>query len=164
MLDCGLLRWHLRFSWRVWRFEGDWLTVWVFAPCWLVEIDRCFRNAYCLHHSSPWWWRQWPPDYTALHPRRQSSSYGPLTLHHFLPSEWGSHFVTQRCDCPQLGIDIQNLPWMRNVLLCALLYLWPYLRADMQHLIGCLNKAFFSFCSDSIKSSTAAMDPTHAAQ
>jgi hypothetical protein len=39
------------------------------VPCSLVEVDRRFRGAYCLHHegdesyeySSFWWWRQYVP-------------------------------------------------------------------------------------------------------
>jgi hypothetical protein len=36
------------------------------APCNLVEVDWCFRGAYCLHHqgedrSSLWWWTQYIP-------------------------------------------------------------------------------------------------------
>jgi hypothetical protein len=30
---------------------------WDVAPCSLVDIDRRFRDAYCL----PWWWRHWAP-------------------------------------------------------------------------------------------------------
>jgi hypothetical protein len=38
------------------------------APCSQVEVDRRFRGAYCLHHSSPcWWWK-----YTLL--KRRSTS------------------------------------------------------------------------------------------
>jgi hypothetical protein len=44
---------------------------WVVAPCSLVEVYQRFRGPCCLHHQgSPWL-----PDYTALQPRRQSSSY-----------------------------------------------------------------------------------------
>jgi hypothetical protein len=57
---------------------------WDVAPCSLVEVDRRFRDAHCLHHqmsdSSPWWWRQYAPlkrrailrDYTAQYSRRLS--------------------------------------------------------------------------------------------
>jgi hypothetical protein len=38
---------------------------WDVAPCSLVEIDQCFRGAYCLHHQGY---------YTVQHPRKQSSS------------------------------------------------------------------------------------------
>jgi hypothetical protein len=41
---------------------------WYVALCSLVEIDRHFRGAYCLHHKSDEFLR----DYTAQHPRRQS--------------------------------------------------------------------------------------------
>jgi len=38
---------------------------WDAAPCSLVEVDRRFRDAYCLHHQdddpSPWWWRHYAP-------------------------------------------------------------------------------------------------------
>jgi hypothetical protein len=44
---------------------------WYVAPCSLVEIDRRFRGVYCLHHQSV---GQFLQDYTAQHPRRQSSS------------------------------------------------------------------------------------------
>jgi hypothetical protein len=39
---------------------------WNAALCSLVDIDRHFRGAYCLHHL---------PDYTVQHPRRKPSSY-----------------------------------------------------------------------------------------
>jgi hypothetical protein len=52
---------------------------WDVAPCSLVDVDWCFRGAYCLHHQGRecWRWRQhlWNiaqflPDYTAQYPSR----------------------------------------------------------------------------------------------
>jgi hypothetical protein len=42
---------------------------WIVAPCNLVELYQRFRGLCCLH--------QLVPDYTALQPRRQPSSYSP---------------------------------------------------------------------------------------
>jgi hypothetical protein len=42
---------------------------WDVAPCNLVDIDRRFRETYCLHHQGD------GPNYIAPHPRRQPSSY-----------------------------------------------------------------------------------------
>jgi hypothetical protein len=55
------------------------------APYCLVESDRRFIGAYCLHYHRPddgsskhlWNVGQFLWDYTAQHPRRQSSSYSP---------------------------------------------------------------------------------------
>jgi hypothetical protein len=54
------------------------------APCSQVEVDRCFRGAYCLHHrrdveGSTHLWNvgQLQRDYTALLPRRLWTSYSP---------------------------------------------------------------------------------------
>jgi hypothetical protein len=54
---------------------------WNIAPCSLVEIDRWFRDAYCLHQlpgggDSKHLWNvgQFLPDYMTQYPRRQSSS------------------------------------------------------------------------------------------
>jgi hypothetical protein len=61
---------------------------WDAAPFSLIQIDGCFRCAYCIHHqdSSPddggrehfLNIGQFLPDYMAQHPRRQSSSYSLL--------------------------------------------------------------------------------------
>jgi hypothetical protein len=72
--DCNVLWWsHLSTSWRnlmapssrsKWWKSSDRVkmtVLWNIAPCGLVEIDRRFRGAYCLHQGevwSPWWWRQ----------------------------------------------------------------------------------------------------------
>jgi hypothetical protein len=62
---------------------------WVVSPCILVEIYQRFRGPCCLHHqgdetrpddgSSKVLWNvgKFLPDYTALQPRRQPSSYQP---------------------------------------------------------------------------------------
>jgi hypothetical protein len=44
---------------------------WVVAPCSLVEVYQRFRGPCCLHHQ------EILPDYTALQPRGQPSSYSP---------------------------------------------------------------------------------------
>jgi hypothetical protein len=59
---------------------------WDVVPYSLAEIDRHFKEAYCPHHQddrlddggSKYVWKvsQFLPDYTAQHPRRQSSSAG----------------------------------------------------------------------------------------
>jgi hypothetical protein len=51
--------WDFRFS-----RQREWsLVFWYVAPYSHVEVYRCCRGAYCLHHqddeSSPWWWRQY---------------------------------------------------------------------------------------------------------
>jgi hypothetical protein len=65
---------------------------WDAAPCSLVETDRRFRGAHCLHHHGDEWvlrpngggskhlWNisQFLPDYMAHHPRRQSPSVRTL--------------------------------------------------------------------------------------
>jgi hypothetical protein len=61
-------------------------VLWVVAPCSLVEVYRRFRGACCLYHqgdkySSPWWQKQ-QADYTAQHPKRQSSSRVSLVKTH----------------------------------------------------------------------------------
>jgi hypothetical protein len=65
-------------------------VLWDVAPCSLVDIDRRFWGAYCLHHQcdETWWWRQWSPlkrrsistrlQGPVLHLRRQPSSYSSL--------------------------------------------------------------------------------------
>jgi hypothetical protein len=90
--SCKLL--HIAWCWKgiqVFAVVSVKMTAfWNVAPCSLVEIDRRFRGAYCLHHqialvieavstsetsvnfyvtagrnipaySSPWWWRQQGP-------------------------------------------------------------------------------------------------------
>jgi hypothetical protein len=37
-----------------------WQAFWDVALCSLVEEYRRVGGAYCLNHSSPWWWRQYP--------------------------------------------------------------------------------------------------------
>jgi hypothetical protein len=44
---------------------------WVVAPCSLVEVYQRFRGPCCFHHQGNL------PDYMALQPRRQPSSYSP---------------------------------------------------------------------------------------
>jgi hypothetical protein len=65
------------------------------APCSLVEFYRRFRCAYRLHHGDgPEYGgskRLWNvckrlPDYTAQHPRKQSSSHSPPWEHETSPS------------------------------------------------------------------------------
>jgi hypothetical protein len=54
------------------------LVVWNVSSCSNVEIVRCFRGPYCLHHHRPddggsmylWNVGKFQRDYTALHPRR----------------------------------------------------------------------------------------------
>jgi hypothetical protein len=71
------------------------LFLWDVASCSLVEIDRCFRGVYCLHHQALkmkavsttgsdyegkkhlWNVSQLTPDYNTQHPRRQSPSHSP---------------------------------------------------------------------------------------
>jgi hypothetical protein len=48
---------------------------WIVAPCSLVEVYRRFRGPCCL---DLWNVGKLLPDYTALQPRRQPSSYSPL--------------------------------------------------------------------------------------
>jgi hypothetical protein len=58
---------------------------WVAAPCSLVEVYQRFKGACCLHHHRPddggskdlWNVSKLLPDYTALQPKRQPSSYSP---------------------------------------------------------------------------------------
>jgi hypothetical protein len=53
------------------KFRAFWNVV----PC-SLEVDRHFGGAYCLHDSSPWWWRQYDlegnqtatPDWTPASP------------------------------------------------------------------------------------------------
>jgi hypothetical protein len=41
--------WDYRFSRRrVWRWQT---ALWDIAPCSLVEVDRRFKGAYCLHYQ-----------------------------------------------------------------------------------------------------------------
>jgi hypothetical protein len=54
---------------------------WDVAPCSLLDNDRCFRWAYCLHQQGNegsdllWNVGLYLPDYTVLHPSRQPSSF-----------------------------------------------------------------------------------------
>jgi hypothetical protein len=57
---------------------------WVVAPCSLVEAEQRFKGTCCLHHQGYdggskdlWNVGKLLPDYTALQPRRQPSSYSP---------------------------------------------------------------------------------------
>jgi hypothetical protein len=57
---------------------------WVMAQCSLVDVYRRFRDTCCLHHQGDdggrkylWNVGKLLPDYTALQPRRQPSSYSP---------------------------------------------------------------------------------------
>jgi hypothetical protein len=73
-------------------------TFWDMAPCSLVEVDRRFRNEYCLHHHPPdyagsthlWNVRLRQRHYTVLCPRKLSSSYS-------LP--WGHDISHSTRDC-----------------------------------------------------------------
>jgi hypothetical protein len=59
---------------------------WDIAPCSPVEVDLYFRGAYCLHYRSSddgdsthlWNVCLLQRDYTALYPRKLSSSYSPF--------------------------------------------------------------------------------------
>jgi hypothetical protein len=51
--------------------EYEITVFWDVAPCSLVETDRCFRDAYYLHHQGDDSFYQTK----AQHPRRQSSSF-----------------------------------------------------------------------------------------
>jgi hypothetical protein len=76
---------------------------WVVAPCSLVEVYQRFRGPCCLHHQGVL------PDYTALHPRRQSSSFlhdvSILAAHsilcflfsYFVRVCWSSDVINLRC-------------------------------------------------------------------
>jgi hypothetical protein len=65
---------------------GPAIVFWDVVPCSLVQIDQCFRGAYCLQHQGPgdeggkllWNVHRFLPDYMAQHARRQSSSFAPL--------------------------------------------------------------------------------------
>jgi hypothetical protein len=63
-------------------FDFKMTVFWYIAPCNLVEVDRRFRGANWLHHHLPddggsthLWNVGLLLDYTALYPRRLSSSY-----------------------------------------------------------------------------------------
>jgi hypothetical protein len=95
-------------------YERIWIQMTVFwdvARCGMVEIDRLSRDGYRLHNqgsSHLWNVGKLPPVYTALHPRRQSSSYWSLwepeisgtwmrfIFTDWLPLDWinASHFNT----------------------------------------------------------------------
>jgi hypothetical protein len=67
---------------------------WDVAPCSLVETDRRFKGAYCLHHQGnplAWWWGQ----YAAL--KRQSTSKETTRLN--IPE--GCHLHTHHCENPK---------------------------------------------------------------
>jgi hypothetical protein len=84
------------------------IAFWDASPCSLIEVDWCFRGAYCLHHqgnealmieevhiSKMSSLLQW--DYMALYPRRLSSSFRNLAnfcLEFFLVSEDSTSEVT----------------------------------------------------------------------
>jgi hypothetical protein len=81
---------------------------WVVTSCRLVEVYRRFRGACCppqkgTHRPDDggnkhlWNVGELLPDYTALQPRRQPSSYSPpwepeISIRHELFSSWGSGF------------------------------------------------------------------------
>jgi hypothetical protein len=88
MLVCSLIGWWsfaVKWFWPVWNniydceisgCYGACIKMTVFGdvvPYSLVETDRRFRCAYCLHHQGDeWWWRQKAPlkrrsIYTRLH-------------------------------------------------------------------------------------------------
>jgi hypothetical protein len=72
-------------------------VVWDAAPCSLVENDRRFRGVYCLHHQNDdggskhiWNVGKCLSDYTAHHPKRQSSSKFIYIYIYILLHVWGS--------------------------------------------------------------------------
>jgi hypothetical protein len=73
-----------------------WLSVfWVVTPYSLVEVYQRFRGAYCLHHrpddrgnKALWNVGKLLPDYMALQPRRQPSSYSPPWEPQILLEKW----------------------------------------------------------------------------
>jgi hypothetical protein len=79
---------------------------WVVAPRRLVEVYRRFRGACCLHHQGGTYRPDnggtsstsktsvnFQPDYTALQPRRQPSSYSP---------PWEPEILLNQKTCPRL--------------------------------------------------------------
>jgi hypothetical protein len=83
---------------------------WDVAPCSLIEIDRCFWRAYCLHNRGPDGFGQFLRDYTAQHPRRQASStlrtlwfWPKCVFHVFFP------FCFKTCAWPKFSCAISLL-------------------------------------------------------
>jgi hypothetical protein len=65
---------------------------WHAAPCILVQVNRSFRGVYCLHHQGDEEnVGKFLPDYTAQHPRRQSSSDLPPWEHEISDADLVMH-------------------------------------------------------------------------
>jgi hypothetical protein len=91
------------------------------APCDLVEVDWCFRGAYCLHHwavsSLPWWWRQ----YTLLkHWSTWTSLHGAISQKAvtFIPTAMRSWNLTLQ------GYFILSQTVSCTVICCVAVSLW----------------------------------------
>jgi hypothetical protein len=72
------------------NITGMKMTVfWDTVMCSLVEIDPCFRGAYCLHHqgndSSPWLWRQQVPLKRLISTRLQCATSQKTVCHLHTP-------------------------------------------------------------------------------
>jgi hypothetical protein len=79
----------------------------VTALCNLVELHRRFRCVYCLHHLSPWWWRQYAPVKresisTKLHGAMSQNYvlnklyYLLVIINYFKSSSWGTKRYTSQ--------------------------------------------------------------------
>jgi hypothetical protein len=108
VLNVGILN-----DWE--RNKKNTAVIWVAAPCSLVEVYRRFRGT-CLHHRGDGWGgsrylsnvSKLLPDYTALQPTRQQSSYSPPWEPQILQKDqelWGFQGGENE-DCGAVGCEV----------------------------------------------------------
>jgi hypothetical protein len=97
------------------------LSFWNMAPCDLVEVDWCFRGAYCLHlrgvSSFPWWWRQYTLlkhwcAWTSLHGAvsQEAVTFIPTTMRAWILTLQGYFILSQTvimyCDLLSVAVSL----------------------------------------------------------
>jgi hypothetical protein len=63
--------------------EASWRPVWDVASYSLIDIDQCYRGAYCIHHHPNkllWNVSRYLPDHIVLHLRKQTSPFQLFTI------------------------------------------------------------------------------------
>jgi hypothetical protein len=112
---------------------------WVVATCSLVEVYQRFRGPCCLHHQDGDLWNvgKLLPDYTALQPRRQPSSYSPPWEPHILhgvilngrlnhitehiPEQCMQNLRWTKWHCGKFSPSYSVFPWQSSFHHCSIL-------------------------------------------